>query len=58
MKELATGLFDINRSHRITGSDHVVEVQPARNELFAAVLDQPALEGRLRADKEGLAFRG
>ena len=47
-----------NSRYGIAGSDDLVDVQPARNELFAAVLDKTALEGRFGADEEGVALRG
>src|SRR5580700_4538776 len=56
VEELATGLFNVDRRYGIARSDDLVDVQPARNELFAAVLDEPALEGRFGADEEGIAL--
>jgi len=58
VEEFAAGLLVVDGRDGSAGGDHVVEVQPARDEVFAAVFDEPALEERLGADKEGVAFGG
>src|ERR1017187_655917 len=56
VKELAAGLLDVDRGDRIASGNDLVDVQPAGNELFTAVLDKAALEGGFGADQEGGAF--